>query len=108
MKLLFVCTAGEYRSRTAKDLFSKEYDTRNAGIRALDENNQLSKDDLDWADTVFCMEEKHRRHIKEFFPKQYMKNKIIVLSIPDIYRYNQPELVKLLEERVKEWMKKIE
>jgi predicted protein tyrosine phosphatase len=47
------------------------------------------------------MEEWQRSHIAEHFPEQYLKKKILVMDIPDIYKYNQPELVELLRKKLK-------
>jgi predicted protein tyrosine phosphatase len=99
MRVLFVCTAAEYRSRTAKDLFADKFDTKSAGVEAFDKKNQLNKKFLEWADLIFVMEEFHKDYIKRFFPKQYEKKRVIVLGIPDIYDYNDPELIKLLQEK---------
>jgi len=48
------------------------------------------------------MEEKHRTEIAERFPTIYLQKPILVLEIPDIYRYGQPELVRLLNMKMKE------
>lgn len=101
MKLLFVCNQGENRSRTAKELFSKKYETRSAGIYALNPKNEVTKELLDWADIIIVMEEEQRSWIAENFPKLYMIKKILCLDIPDIYRYNQPELIESLKAKFK-------
>ena len=101
MKILFICNQGENRSRTAKELFSKRYNTKSAGLFALIKENRVSKYVLDWADLILVMEEFQRSHLAEHFPEQYLKKKILVMDIPDIYRYNQPELVELLRKKLK-------
>ena len=46
------------------------------------------------------MEDLQREEISKRFPKQYMKKQILSLNIPDIYHYNQPELVEALKSKV--------
>ena len=92
MNILFVCNQGMNRSKTAEVLFKDKYKTRSAGLF----NNLLTEDDLSWADTVFVMEDFQRSEIAKRFPKQYLKKRILVLDIPDIYRYDQPELIEEL------------
>ena len=106
IKILFVCNQGENRSKTAKELFSKKYETKSAGIYAIEEENMLTKELLEWADIIIVMEESHRRWISHEFPKQYMMKKILCLDIPDIYQYNQPELIDVLKMKVKKELKK--
>ena len=57
MKVLFVCSQGENRSRTAKELFSKKYNTKSAGLFALVKENRVNKYVLDWADLIIVMGE---------------------------------------------------
>lgn len=54
---------------------------------------------IDEADYVFVMEQKHFKIINSNSIKKYGQ-KIRVLNIPDIYKYNQKELIDILEERV--------
>ena len=48
------------------------------------------------------MEERHRQEIAYRFPRVYLHKQILMLGIPDIYRYGQPELVRLLKLRMSE------
>jgi predicted protein tyrosine phosphatase len=54
---------------------------------------------MNWADLVIVMEEKYRKIITGNGGSDFRK-KIIVLSIPDLFKYYQKELVVLLEEKV--------
>ena len=101
MNILFVCDKGEDRSKTAKRIFSKKYKTKSAGLFALIKEERINKYVLDWANIIIVMEEWHMSHIAEHFPNEYLKKKILVMDIPDIYKYNQPELVKLLRQKIK-------
>lgn len=99
MNVLFVCNQNENRSRTAEDVFRARFNTRSAG---LFNSRPLTEKQLSWADLIFVMEDIQRREIAKRFPKQYMEKKIISLDIPDVYRYNQPELIDVLKRKVDE------
>ncbi len=94
MKLLFICNQNQNRSKTAEELFKSKFKTKSAG---LFNNKPVTSKQLDWADTVVVMEEPQRTEIAKRFPKHYMKKRILSLEIPDIYQYNQEELIKTLK-----------
>ena len=48
------------------------------------------------------MGERHRTELARRFFAVYLRKRILVLGIPDIYRYGQPELVQLLQVRMDE------
>ncbi|MBW2967882.1 phosphotyrosine protein phosphatase [Candidatus Woesearchaeota archaeon] len=97
MKLLFICNQNQNRSPTAAALFSESYDTRSAGLYSAE---PVTKEQLEWADTVIVMEEEMRSEIAKRFPNLYLKKRILCLNIPDMYRKDQPELVELIKERM--------
>ena len=97
-KVLFICNQNQHRSKTAEELFKDRFETRSAG---LFNENPVTNDELSWADTVACMEEFQRQEIAKRFPKQYMQKKIISLNVPDIFQYNQKELIELLNKCIK-------
>ena len=97
MKVLFVCNQNENRSKTAEELFKNRFKTKSAG---LFNNRPVTIAALEWADTIIVMEDEQRSEIAKRFPKQYMKKKILSLNIPDIYCYNQPELIEILKSKV--------
>ena len=99
MKLLFVCTANQQRSPTAEEIFKDRYETKSAGV-SPSARVVLTKAALEWADIVFVMEDWQRAAIAEMFPQEYLKKKIIVLDIPEIYNSMDPKLIKLLKIRV--------
>jgi predicted protein tyrosine phosphatase len=95
MNVLFICNQGMNRSKTAEMLFKDRFNTKSAGLF----NNLLTEKELSWADIVFVMEDFQRSEISKRFPELYMKKRILVLDIPDIFRYYQPELVEILNEK---------
>ncbi len=101
MKLLFVCSRNRLRSPTAEAVFSV-YE----GVAALsagtnpDAENPVSADLIEWADLVFAMESVHRRRLQKQFGPLLRAKRIVVLGIPDNYKYMQPELVRILEKAI--------
>ncbi|HZX45516.1 MAG TPA: phosphotyrosine protein phosphatase [Candidatus Nanoarchaeia archaeon] len=99
MKILFVCNQNKNRSKTASDLFKGTFQTRSAGLY---NGKPLTEKELSWADTVIVMEDMHRSEIAKRFPDLYIQKRILSLDIPDVYHYNQPELVDILKVKIKE------
>lgn len=103
-KILFVCTANENRSPTAEKLFKKnnDFEVDSAGIHPFS-IKPLNNDLIQWADIIIIMNEKNDNHktlVLQMFPQS--KNKpIIDLEIPDIYEKDNPELKRLIFERMK-------
>lgn len=98
-KTLFICNQNQHRSKTAELLFKEQYNARSAG---LFNEKPVTKDQINWADIILVMEESQRHEIAKRFPKEYMKKQIICLDVPDIYKFNQPELIKLLKNKIDE------
>ena len=98
MKVLFVCNQNQNRSKTAAELFKDRFQTRSAGLY---NEKPLTKKDLSWADTVVVMEDEQRSEIAKRFPLIYMQKRILSLDISDTYHYNQPQLVDILNSRLK-------
>ena len=99
MKVLFICNQGKHRSKTAEELFRNRFETRSAG---LFNEKPVNEKDLIWADVIVVMGEEQRTKISKIFPKQYLQKRIISLDIPDAYSYGQPELINILEHKVKD------
>ena len=103
--ILFVCSANIDRSKTAEDYFSAKHPDiafrssgTNKSICIQEGTNYLCEEDLEWADTIYVMEPKHRKAIKSF-SKLKLGNKLKVLYIPDHYKYNDPKLIDVLGEK---------
>ncbi|NWG13961.1 MAG: phosphotyrosine protein phosphatase [Acidobacteria bacterium] len=102
-RLLFVCTANQHRSRTAEDLYRRDprYEVRSAGtdVDELEPDEQpVTQELVAWADVIFVMEQYHLNVLEERFPG--VAEKIVVLEIPDYFYRGDPELTRLLKERV--------
>ena len=101
MKLLFLCSQNKLRSPTAEAIFS-EYEgleVLSAGLNK-DAENLLSTEMIEWADIIFVIEKSHRNKLSKKY-KTFMKSKpIVCLDISDEYDYMEPELIKILKNRV--------
>ena len=107
MKVLFVCTEGKHRSRTAAEVYKKLHPKTKTDYIGTEDFNNISRANynyaaLEWADVIYVMEERHKEEIiysTDSNLKIYVKIK--VLEIPDIYSYNQTELIAILKEKLK-------
>jgi len=104
--ILFVCSANKDRSKTAEDYFSEKYPDlvfesagTNQKICHQYGTQFLTEDMLIAADLILVMENKHHQWIKTRFQLKTGK-KIKVLSIPDVYIYQEKKLIRILDEKV--------
>ncbi|HLD12812.1 MAG TPA: hypothetical protein VJB87_04435 [Candidatus Nanoarchaeia archaeon] len=95
MNILFICNLGKNRSKTAAELFKRNHATQAAGIYT-----NLQEEQLQWADLIIVMEEHQRENLAQNYPKYYLTKQITNINIPDMYNYNNPELKRLLQERI--------
>jgi len=90
MKIVFVCTMGRLRSKTAAHLLrSYGYDVDYCGT-AKDADKPLDIALLHSADKIICFEQCHRNSIRR--KTQGLSKKIVVWNIPNEFYYMQPEL----------------
>ena len=59
---------------------------------------------IDWADVVFVMERKHRDILKHGFASALAGKELVVLDIEDNYQFNDPELVAILQDALREYL----
>lgn len=97
MKVLFICNQNQNRSKTAEHIFKGRFKTKSAGLYNTE---PVTERQISWADMVIVMEEAQRAEIARRFPKQYMQKRILSLDIPDIYHYDQPELIDILNSKI--------
>jgi predicted protein tyrosine phosphatase len=104
-RLLFICGANKLRSPTAEHIFSTwpDLETDSAGLNTNSEQ-QLSSEQVEWADIIFVMEKSQHGKVSTRFRKYLKGRRIVCLNIPDNYAFMDPELVGLLEARVKPFM----
>ncbi len=96
MKVLFICNQNQHRSKTAEEIFRGKFETKSAG---LFNEKPVNEKQLSWADIIIVMEDHQRAEIAKRFPKIYMQKRILSLNVPDLYSYDQQELIDLLKKR---------
>ena len=102
-RVLTVCSAGLLRSPTIAWVLSNntDYNCRAAGIHdyALVQVDPVL---IKWADIIICAE----TSIKDYIVREYgdvLDHRVIYdLEIPDNFAYRDPELIKIINERLKE------
>lgn len=83
MNILFVCSMGRFRSRTAAICLKAAWnEVRYAGTDK-DADVKVCEDDLIWADVIVCMERHHKDKLRRKW-KGY-SGKMQVWNIPDEY-----------------------
>ena len=105
MNALFICSRNQWRSPTAEAVFRRypNVQTRSAGT-SPNARHTVSINDIAWADKVFVMEQKHKNRLSAQFPRASQHKEIIVLDIPDDYRYMDEELIEILKESVEPYL----
>ena len=101
MNILFICTKNKWRSLTAETIFKKnqKHKVKSAGT-ATDARIKVSENLIKWADFIFVMEYNHRDILKDRFGLIINSKELIVLDIPDDYKYMDSELIELLKTSV--------
>jgi predicted protein tyrosine phosphatase len=100
-KLLFICSRNQWRSPTAEKVWRSHPDVavRSAGTSA-NAKRRVSAKDLEWADVIFVMEEKHKSRLMAEYRRIIGHTPIHILDIPDEYQYMDVELVELVSHSV--------
>jgi protein-tyrosine phosphatase len=105
-RVLFVCSGNVDRSPTAEALLKgKEgFEVQSAGTWS-GSRTVVSKELTDWADMIFVMEEHHKKALMHIDPMA--EGKIIVLDIEDHYLKGDPELARILKDRLSKYFGEI-
>ena len=100
-RILFLCSQNKLRSPTAEQVFASwpDIEVASAGLNH-DAETPLTPERVEWADLIFVMEIAHRRKLSAQFRRHLKGQRVICLDIPDRYQFMDPELVRILEERV--------
>jgi predicted protein tyrosine phosphatase len=99
MMVLFVCSLGKMRSRTAELLcLFGGLDARCCGTD-IDALYPVNDNLLRAADLVVCMEKSHKEALREF--QHYGACDAVTLGIPDVYDRLAPKLVESLVYQVR-------
>ncbi|GEN28394.1 protein-tyrosine-phosphatase [Halovibrio variabilis] len=106
MNLLFICSENRLRSPTAESVFSAY-----PGIQAIGAGTgahaqtPVSRSLIEWADIILVMEKHHQDEVGRTYKELLNGKRLVCLNIPDHYELMQPELIKLLKERVPEYVR---
>ena len=105
-RVLFLCSQNKLRSPTAERVFSNgsELIVASAGL-SHDAEVKVNADYVAGSDLIFVMEKSHEEKLKRRFKNHLAGVKVICLDIPDQYDYMDPELVKILLEKVPPYLK---
>ena len=63
---------------------------------------RVTEKSVAWADVVFVMEKRHREMLRERFGETAREAEIVVLDVPDEWEADDPELVAMLDRRIRE------
>lgn len=105
MNLLFICSENRLRSPTAENVFSAYPGIQAIGAgTGVHAQTPVSQALIEWANIILVME-KHQDEVARTY-KDVLKGKpLVCVDIPDHYEFMQPELIKLLKERVPEYVR---
>ena len=100
INILFVCSKNQWRSPTAEIIYrnNSRLNVRSAGTNAS-ARKHISETDINWADLILVMENKHKKIITKEYGYLDLP-KIIVLDIPDDYQYMDEELISIIKDSV--------
>jgi predicted protein tyrosine phosphatase len=100
-RFLFVCGKNQLRSPTAEQIFSGRdgLEVLSAGTRK-DADEPMSDELVEWADTIFVMERRHRKQVQSQFQRVLGDRKIVVLDTPDDYPFMDEKLIGLLKQKM--------
>lgn len=101
LNILFICSRNQWRSPTAENIWRKHpgLSVRSAGT-SRSARRQVCAQDLEWAQVICVMEEKHKARLMANFPRLLAYKPIHVLDIPDEYTFMDPALVAELQRAV--------
>lgn len=99
--VLFVCSKNKWRSPTAEQVFRKVPDlqVRSAGTSRT-ARRPITVADIRWADVILVMEDKHKARLRAQFRDEVRYKQLHTLDIPDLYRFMDADLIKLLQDKV--------
>ncbi|SFB09463.1 protein-tyrosine phosphatase [Flavobacterium swingsii] len=103
--ILFICSRNKWRSLTAETIYknNSDFNVKSAGTEnsaRIKINSKL----LVWANLIFVMEKHHKEKLILNFPDETKNAKIIILEIPDIYRFMDNELIDEIRISVSEYL----
>lgn len=101
VNVLFICGRNRLRSPTAEQVFAgwPGVETASAGLNPEAES-PVTAEVLEWAEIIFVMEPAQRSKLSSRFQPYLRDKRVICLGIPDRYDFMEPELIRILQEKV--------
>ena len=101
MNLLFICSRNQWRSPTAEVVYkNRPYISAKSAGTEPSARIKLTAKMIAWADFIFVMEKKHKQKMQERFNAELIHKEIIVLDIPDEYKFMDEELIEDIQTKV--------
>ena len=99
--ILFICSRNQWRSPTGEQVWRShpELSVKSAGTSPRAKRTVSAKD-IQWADVIFVMEEKHKSRMKAQFTRLLDYKDIQLLDIPYEYQYMDEEVVEIMKQSV--------
>ena len=100
-KVLTVCSAGLLRSATLQNMLIREYgyNVRNCGTVESYALIPISEALVLWADEIIFVNDENYQHVKQELEKLNVIDKCHILDIPDMYNFNDPELLEICKDQ---------
>ena len=100
LKILVVCSRNKKRSLTAEVLYKNNPHiiVRSVGT-SPSARRKITQADIAWAETILCMEQKHKEIIEQQFGTKNLPT-LSVLDIADEFEFMDPELVEILQREI--------
>lgn len=104
-EILFVCSRNKWRSPTAEYIYSndKRVKASSAGT-ASSAKVKVSSGMILNADMIFVMEHKHKKLLQKLFREELLGKHVVVMDIPDEYKYMDSELVAMVKDTVEDYL----
>ena len=101
MNVLFVCSKNLSRSPTAEMIYKDHPDVsvKSAGTEPS-AGTELAAEHITWSDIIFVMEKKHQQSMVETFPVETDHKQIVILDIPDEYKFMDAALIEKIKTKV--------
>lgn len=100
-KVLCVCSAGLLRSPTTANTLHAEYgyNTRAVGVSKDYALIPMDVVHISWADEIVFVEQAVYDDAWRMFSDTLKDKSIVVLDVPDVYEWNNPELVAIIKKQ---------
>jgi predicted protein tyrosine phosphatase len=105
IRALFICGKARARGPTAAQVATQweGVQSDSAGL-SNDADDLLSTEQLEWADIVFVMEPRQKIRLNSKYASVMRGKQVITLDIQDLYSFMQPELIEILNKKLKPYL----